>query len=270
MERKTKKSESLEVRISHELKRDFMRKAEADGTSASDLVRQFIGDYLASQERKRSPMFLLALKPTAAIAAAAIGVAWVAVAPTPVSATPDLKVIFDQFDGNRDGSISSNEFKAAMGANRMVIRAPVPPPEKQSRPYPGPANGGGSADVLIGPGGALPPPGSVDAQPMILPLGDGAPPQGAVLHGPAADPNREFTAQDSDADGTISFDEFQNHHKRMMRAGFDRHDLNRDGVIDETELSSIRKLLPPGLIAPDYSRMDKNKDGKIAPDEFGS
>jgi len=45
-ERRAKKSESIEIRLTHESKQALMSKAALDGLSASDIVRRSIADYL--------------------------------------------------------------------------------------------------------------------------------------------------------------------------------------------------------------------------------
>lgn len=49
MAKQAKKSESIEVRISHDLKRAFMAKASDEGRSASDIMRDWIAGYLSGR-----------------------------------------------------------------------------------------------------------------------------------------------------------------------------------------------------------------------------
>ena len=55
-------------------------------------------------------MFVTLWKPAAAIGAASIAVLWTAIAPSVVHARPDLRVIFQAFDGDHDGAITLDEF----------------------------------------------------------------------------------------------------------------------------------------------------------------
>jgi predicted transcriptional regulator len=53
--RPPKKSETIEVRVPHELKDALMRKARAEGRSASEVIRSSIDTYLADRP-KEMPM----------------------------------------------------------------------------------------------------------------------------------------------------------------------------------------------------------------------
>src|SRR5947208_44088 len=100
--RPPKKSDTLEVRVPHEVKDALMRKARAEGRSASDVVRSFIADYLDGDSKEAPSMFVSMWKPAAAAGAVALAVLWSTLAPAPVSAGPDLKAAFDDFDQNHD------------------------------------------------------------------------------------------------------------------------------------------------------------------------
>ena len=52
--RPEKKTESLDVRLPHSVKRDFMAAARARGETASAAVRRFIDGYIAETETGRS------------------------------------------------------------------------------------------------------------------------------------------------------------------------------------------------------------------------
>lgn len=108
--RRSKKSDTLEVRLEHEVKSALMRKAEAEGRSTSDVVRSFIDSYLADQPKEARSMLLTLWKPAAAIGAASIALMWAALAPAPSQAQPDLRNMFRMLDRNHDGVISMAEF----------------------------------------------------------------------------------------------------------------------------------------------------------------
>ena len=86
-----KKTESLEVRLPHAVKRAFMARARAQGRTASSLVREFIESYLAGTNPAMEKRAMLKrLAPPAALtsfAAAAIALHM----PTAASAAPDLR-----------------------------------------------------------------------------------------------------------------------------------------------------------------------------------
>jgi len=108
--RRQKKSETLEVRIPHEVKDALMRKAQAEGRSASEVVRAFIDCYLAGQPKEARSMFMTLWKPAAAVGVASLALMWATVAPTPSQAAPDLKSVFQTLDRNHDGLITVDEF----------------------------------------------------------------------------------------------------------------------------------------------------------------
>ena len=53
---RSKKSESIEVRLTHETKQAFMSKASVEGRSASEMIRRWITNYLQNpREGTRRP-----------------------------------------------------------------------------------------------------------------------------------------------------------------------------------------------------------------------
>lgn len=109
-ERRSKKSETLEVRLEHKVKTALMRKAHEEGRSTSDVVRSFIDSYLAEQPKEARSMLVTLWKPAAAMGAASIAVLWAAITPAPLHAKPDLKAVFQAIDQNGNGTITAEEF----------------------------------------------------------------------------------------------------------------------------------------------------------------
>ncbi len=109
--RDAKKSETLEVRVAHEVKTALMQKARAEGRSASDVVRESIGSYLAASPKEARTMIQTLWKPAAAIGTASIAFIWAAIAPTPVHAKPDLRAVYQAIDRNGDGALTADEFR---------------------------------------------------------------------------------------------------------------------------------------------------------------
>ncbi len=125
-----KKSETLEVRLPYETKRDFLDACRADGTTASEVVRQSIDGYL--ETRTRTAEASSDPKGTAAMnviqfiprplrrprrAAGALGaVGRVVVTAQPSAANPDFRSLFDRLDSNGDGVLTAEEF----GGSRAV------------------------------------------------------------------------------------------------------------------------------------------------------
>jgi predicted transcriptional regulator len=120
--REPKKSETFEIRLSHDAKRALIEKARTEGRSASEVIRASIDTYLAEQRKEDRSMFVTLWKPAAAIGAASIAILWTALAPTAVQARPDLKAIFQALDGDRSGSVTLDEF-LKHAADPAIVKA---------------------------------------------------------------------------------------------------------------------------------------------------
>ncbi len=102
--RPAKKSETLEIRLSHDDKLAFMARCRSEGVSASEVVRGLIKTPVASARR--------CMKTWQALAAALVGLLIGTVAgPSIAQALPGSRAAFDQMDANRDGQISFAEFQ---------------------------------------------------------------------------------------------------------------------------------------------------------------
>ena len=103
-----KKSETIEIRLSYQMKQAFMRRCRDEQRSASDAVRTFIDGELRSLpggRRKSRPSMRLA---AAAALGAALGLG--AAAPSFAQASQTSKAVFDQLDRNHDGVLTYHEF----------------------------------------------------------------------------------------------------------------------------------------------------------------
>ena len=72
----TKKSESIEVRLTHEAKQAFMTKAAVEGSSASEIVRRSIADYLHRRSNEHRLLEHWKLVAVCAVAAMVFGFAY--------------------------------------------------------------------------------------------------------------------------------------------------------------------------------------------------
>jgi len=126
----SKKSETLEVRLSHPLKVAFMARCRAGGGSASETVRGLIEGYLAapvaSSASRRAPSGKALIRfGVAGAAALALG----AVA-APSLARPSLQASFDRLDARHEGRLSFDEYAAGasvqVGLAGRAARAPAP------------------------------------------------------------------------------------------------------------------------------------------------
>jgi Ca2+-binding EF-hand superfamily protein len=228
-----KKSAMLEIRLPYETKQSFMRRCRALGISASEVVRGQIESFLAaSASSQESPMkshyaeaaLRFASRPQAALVAAAAAIA-VALIATPSRALPDLHALFNRFDANHDGTLTLDEFRAAMADDQHI----------QIRTVHASAPAGAHAEG----------PRIVTRGPIIIPMhGEGPaagppPMQGAR---PSAEEmrdltGREFSRMDMDGDATVSYAEFETTHVAMLRASFVALDDNQDGKIDAAEFA---------------------------------
>lgn len=111
--RKEKKSESLDIRLPFEQKRDFMEATRQNGETASKALRGFIASYIEQARLADQPnpvqeiTMTLArhrFKTIASAAAAALGIFSVAALPSAADSTP-----FEHLDKNKDGVITEGE-----------------------------------------------------------------------------------------------------------------------------------------------------------------
>jgi len=82
---------------------------------------------------------------------------------------------------------------------------------------------------------------------------------------------RMFKEADTNKDGFISKEEMQAHHKamhenrgEMMRDKWKAADKDGDGALSRAEVDAAK--MP--MMARDFDKLDKNKDGKLTPDEM--
>ena len=182
--RPPKKSETLEVRIPHEVKDALMRKAHAEGRSASEVVRRSIDSYLAVQPKEARSMLIGLWKPVALAGAAMVAIVSAVITPAPSHAKPDLRSVFQMLDRNHDGSISLSEF---------VSDASDPNVEKMHHAHMKDA----AAHKQMG-----------AAHAQMMKAGGGK--------ASATMLRSHFAQLDSNGDGSVTFSEFQAFHSKMQ------------------------------------------------------
>lgn len=104
--RPLKKSETLEVRLPHSTKTDFMARCRDDGQTASEAVRGYIETELSAGSRRGR------LRLWQTVAAAVAGLALGAVAAPSLARTASAdQAAFVRLDQNHDGQLSLAEFR---------------------------------------------------------------------------------------------------------------------------------------------------------------
>lgn len=124
MKREEKKSETLEVRLPHSQKAEFMALASQKGETASGLIRTFIDDYIAEARLTEKPnpvqefaMTVLHNRIKSAALAASAALSVFVVTALPSSADESA---FDKLDANKDGVLTRGEI--ASGYDAKVIK----------------------------------------------------------------------------------------------------------------------------------------------------
>ena len=106
--RPSKKSETIEIRLSHEAKTAFMDRCRGERRTASEAIRLFIDAELGGpQRRQRLPSWRIA---AAGVIGAALGLG--AAAPSFAHATETSRAAFEKLDRNHDGVVSYAEFRS--------------------------------------------------------------------------------------------------------------------------------------------------------------
>ncbi len=272
---RSKKSETLEVRIPHETKQAFLTACREDGTTASEVVRERVQTYLDARERpsipdKRTLLMKIPLPVrhygprVAAGGLAAIGLATFAVLPS--AAAPDFKAQFSRLDTNKDGVLSADEFlgpkmDADTGDNVVVETRTIHRSGKDASPATSPPAGVEMKQEAftfwlpdeLGGGGK-----DIDQQHAYKFIshrevkdvkdGDKAPETKAFTFSVDDFRKREFESIDANRDGKVTLDEYRARQTAMLTRGFEMLDRNSDKSLTEAEYAKI--------IAPPMIRLD--------------
>ena len=263
---KSKKSETLEVRIPYDTKQAFLTACREDGTTASEVVRESVQTYLDEREQpaiqeKRTlvmkfPAPVRHYAPRIAIGGvAALGLATFAALPS--AAAPDFKAQFGRLDTNGDGVLSADEFvgpkdpATGKGTNvviemRKVERtddaatAPAKPEiKREAFAFSLPDELGGGDQ-------------KAEQQQEFKFVtrtetkggkdGDSSAPR--TLEFSVDDfRKQEFDSIDADKDGKVSLAEYQARQRALLTRGFEMLDTNSDKALSAEEYAKI--VSPP-------------------------
>ena len=102
------------------------------------------------------------------------------------------------------------------------------------------------------------------------------PPASAKQQASVDTPEAVFAAWDTDANGALSSAEFtagwtrvsQAALRRNLQGQFARHDLDRNGALDATEMAQLELVRRAGAGAPALSRFDGNRSGGLDFQEY--
>ncbi|MGA0546890.1 EF-hand domain-containing protein [Brevundimonas sp. VNH65] len=109
--RPPKKSETLEVRLSHAEKADFMARCRDEGLTASEAVRGLIAGRTARPGRRKGLGWTVAAALGAGLAVGAIAAPSLAQSGDRAVSVADDRAAFHQMDRDGDGVISWAEFR---------------------------------------------------------------------------------------------------------------------------------------------------------------
>ena len=110
MARPSKKSETIEIRLSHEAKTAFMERCRRERRTASEAIRLFI-DGKVGASRGTRPLRLPSWRIVAAgVIGAALGLG--AAAPSFAHAAQTSRAAFERLDANHDGVVSYQEYRS--------------------------------------------------------------------------------------------------------------------------------------------------------------
>jgi Ca2+-binding EF-hand superfamily protein len=272
--REPKKSDTLQIRIPHETKKQFLDACQDDETSASDVLRRSILDYLSFRKRPssvpRKGMLVMIPAPVRKkrylVAGAAVVAGLGLLSALPSAADPHFRASFERLDENHDGQLTMDEYFGSNGASFTI-----------------------KADALVI---------REDTQEAVFidyPPADGAAEDRGIEINTVSDEkpafNPFFPKLDANDDGLLSFGEYQAFKTREAKARFDSFDRNRDGQLVRDELivspwtgldgahavvtvsaSGVVTMGPPPAPKPGgktaLQQADANSDGIVTFDEF--
>lgn len=293
-----KKSELLEVRLSHAEKQDFLAACRKAGRTASDVVREAIARFIEAQgeqpEVQTGKRSLIAMIPASvrrkrylAVGGGLAGLALFAALPS--AAGPDLESLFKRMDANGDGVVTAGEFwgeevsaqtvAEVRNAGRLDADAAEPIVSRESFAVLTPPSTGGTR-------GRFQPEGEWGVN-MLIGL--------RISRRDRDDDPRahEFVGMDTNQDGAVSYEEYRVRLNAMLSRGFDLLDADRDGFLTAQEFNFTDKdavlsarlfggtepdcpykdcarswAMPEGALAAGFAVLDSDGDKRVSLKEY--
>jgi hypothetical protein len=217
--RRPKKSEALEIRVSHEEKQAFMQAVRSRDTTASDVMRHAMHLFVKNGELRRRNIMI-----SSALAASALAIAFVGLSGN--SSGEDMSGLssFNQIDANVDRELSFEEFSDHKGTARFALG-----------PDSSPAEFGAAAGVLLARyGDAVP--DDFTQQTLSDPNSISSECWAAVESAWQAHVNDSFVSMDADGNGRVTFAEYRDRATTQLRRAFDHLDVDGSLTLDLTEL----------------------------------
>ncbi len=270
----SKKTETIEVRVSPELKSELSEMSKSRRQAMSQTIRDLIRKELSSAalnssnakvgNMTKSGTQRLREAGLAGITLVSLAVVWNLTQQTPVSAQATVRATFAEMDRNEDDVVTKEEFDAFMSEGFVEFSTEI-------------EDSGLVEDEI---------PEACKAE--FAALKEESAGEGEMAIG------TEFAQFDTNEDGKIVFGEVQRLINQEMTAEFASADANKDGFLsraefaDETsglhitELSNISASCAAALPLPNFAElearpmelrvvfaaMDENRDGRISKTEF--
>ncbi len=305
--RKPKKSETLEVRLDHQTKQDFIETCRENGTTASDVVRTGIDRYLArNRSGSRRPtheandgvsaMIVPFVKKRKRVLAGGVGAVTLgAMVAMPSAAGPDLKAAFARLDANGDGKLTITEFMGPeAGDSRTVERRIEEIIEKNGEDAARDGREIEELEIVAETFAVLLPPenGDVDGQWGVSMQASrsikGGDPDSVDI--PEDPRQEEFAGMDTNGDGDVSIGEFEARMRALFTRGYELLDEDGDGKLTKAEFAvsadgqALLRRSPAGIdrdaepgsvttlsdvqVEAGFAAMDANGDSGVTLEEY--
>ncbi|MDZ4762813.1 MAG: EF-hand domain-containing protein, partial [Alphaproteobacteria bacterium] len=278
---KSKKSETLEVRLPFTTKRAFLDACREDGTTASEVVRGSIHTYLAGRARlipgqpnpqpetgRLLTMIPKTMRNTRYLAGAAGAVGLAVLVAMPSAAGPDIKGAFERLDIDKNGVLSAEEFGGPFdrASHVVVIDKRVSPSADGAAAGVAAVTPGVSEKAVtfwLGDGGE---PGTADGKRVVVErretriVKDGAAGHGDPREIAAGFHKSEFDRFDADGDGKVSYAEYEGRQRQQLTAGFDMLDADKNRFLTAAEYAKISA--PVVMVVADTDGKELTEDMK--------